>query len=101
MPPPSRSTRSRSGEASAALVRGSLFFAFVHVLTLTGSGASEATAFAVVAFVARLPISFALGWIFLRRGSLWAPIGMHAVFNGLQVLAAAALGEAVLRGWAG
>jgi membrane protease YdiL (CAAX protease family) len=54
-----------------------------------------------VAFVARLPISFALGWIFLRRGSLWAPIGMHAVFNGLQVLAAAALGEAILGGWAG
>ena len=91
----------RTAGATAALVRGSLFFAFVHVLTLTGSGASEATAFAIVAFVARLPISFALGWLFLRRGTLWAPIGMHAVFNGLQVLAAAALGEAVVGGWAG
>ena len=88
----------RTAGVSAALVRGSLFFAFVHVLTLTGSGASEATAFAIVAFVARLPISFALGWLFLRRGTVWAPIGMHAVFNGLQVLAAAALGEAVLAG---
>ncbi len=86
----------RTNGARAALVRGSLFFAFVHVLTLTGSGATEAAGFALVAFVARLPISFALGWVFLRRGTIWAPIGMHAAFNGIQVLTAAALGEALL-----
>ena len=86
----------RTNGGRAALVRGSLCFAFVHVLTLTGSGATEAAGFALVAFVARLPISFALGWVFIRRGSVWAPIGMHAAFNGIQVLTAAALGEALL-----
>jgi membrane protease YdiL (CAAX protease family) len=86
----------RTNGARAALVRGSLFFAFVHVLTLTGASAPEASAFALVALVARLPISFALGWVFLQRGTIWAPIGMHAAFNGIQVLTAAALGEAIL-----
>jgi membrane protease YdiL (CAAX protease family) len=84
----------RTDGARAALVRGSLFFAIAHVLTLSGSDAREAIGFAAFAFFTRLPVSFALGWLFLRRGSLWAPIALHGVFNGLQVLALAAAGGA-------
>ena len=82
----------RSLGARAALVRGSLFFAIAHVLTLSGSNAPEAIGFALFAFLARLPVAFALGWLFLRRGSLYAPIALHGAFNGLQVLALAAAG---------
>ena len=82
----------RTDGPRVALVRGSLFFAIAHVLTLTGGDAGQALGFAVFAFLARLPVAFTLGWLFLRRGSLYAPIALHVVFNGLQVLALAAAG---------
>jgi uncharacterized protein len=68
------------------LVRGAVFFAFVHVLTIGGADFSSAGAQALVAFLGRLPIALALGWIYLRRGSLAAPIGLHATFNIALVL---------------
>lgn len=76
----------------SALVRGSVFFALVHVLFLGAGSPEEGLGLAAFAFAVRLPVAFALGWLFLRRGTLWAPIGLHAVFNGLQVIAAASLG---------
>jgi membrane protease YdiL (CAAX protease family) len=84
----------RTAGPGAALVRGSLFFAIAHVLTLSGSNAGEAIGFAVFAFLVRLPVAFTLGWLFLRRGSLYAPIALHGAFNALQVLALAAAGGA-------
>ena len=41
-----------------------------------------------------LPVAIALGWLFLRRGSIWVPIGLHATFNAILLV----LGEAALRG---
>jgi membrane protease YdiL (CAAX protease family) len=43
--------------------------------------------------VARLPISLLLGWVFLRRGSLWASVGLHATFNLVLLLLALAGSE--------
>ncbi len=71
-----------------ALVRGALFFAFVHILGVTGATAGLAIGSAATAFLVRLPIAFMLGWIFLRRGSLWASIGLHSTFNLVLVLLA-------------
>ena len=48
---------------------------------------------AAVGFIGRLPVALVLGWLFVRRGSLWAPIGLHAAFNGILLVAA----EAALR----
>jgi CAAX protease family protein len=76
-----------------ALVRGALFFAIVHVLTISGGSASQAAELALVAFATRLPVAFALGWLFLRRGSIWAPIGLHATFNAILLV----LGEVAAR----
>ena len=74
-------------------MRGGLFFAAVHVLTIGGSEFEPAVRAAVVGFVVRLPVAFALGWIFVRRRSLPASIGLHAAYNGIAVLiTAAALG---------
>ena len=71
-----------------AIVQGALFFAVVHVLTIGGTTAGEAFGVALIAFVSRIPVALVLGWLFLRRGSLWAPIGLHAAFNGLLVVLA-------------
>jgi membrane protease YdiL (CAAX protease family) len=71
-----------------ALVQGALFFAFVHVLGVTGSTAGEAIGAAATAFLARLPIALMLGWVFMRRGSLWASVGLHSTFNLVLVVIA-------------
>ncbi len=80
----------RSIGGRGALIRAALFFAFIHVLTVGGATFSEAGAKAIIGFVARVPVAFALGWVFLRRRSILAPIGLHATFNGLLLLIAEA-----------
>ncbi len=72
-----------------ALVQGAVFFALAHVITLGGSSAAEGFGLAAFAFAVRLPVALALGWLFLRRGTLYGPIALHAAFNALQVLALA------------
>jgi membrane protease YdiL (CAAX protease family) len=79
----------RSFGAPRAIVQGGLFFAFVHVLTLSGSDFDHAARAAAVAFGSRIPVAFALGWIFVSRRSLAASIGLHATFNGLLVILSA------------
>ncbi len=72
--------------ARRGLIRGALFFAFVHILTISGTTFGDAAAQAFIAFAIRLPVAFALGWVFLNRRSLPASIGLHATFNGLLLL---------------
>jgi uncharacterized protein len=61
--------------------RAALLFLVAHVLTLSGPPAT-----ALIAFVVRIPIALALGWIFVRRGSLAASFGMHAMFNAIPLV---------------
>ena len=70
----------------AAIVRGAVFFALIHVLTITGGDFGTAARVALIAFCARLPVGFVLGWVFLRRRSLLAPIALHATYNALPIL---------------
>jgi len=79
----------RSYGVRRGIVQGALFFAFVHVLTLSGVDFSTAARAALVGFIGRIPIALALGWIFEQRHSLPASIGLHAAFNGILVLVAA------------
>jgi membrane protease YdiL (CAAX protease family) len=81
-----------------AILRGALLFAFVHVLTIGGADASEAVRIAVIAFIARIPVAWLLGWVFVRRDSLWASIALHATFNGLALLLAEIAGRTVTGG---
>ncbi|MFM2105272.1 MAG: Type prenyl endopeptidase Rce1-like [Chloroflexota bacterium] len=74
----------------AALVRGALFFALVHVIAVSAPTFGEAVGIAAVGFAGRLPVAIALGWIFLRRRSLYAAIGLHAAFNGALIVVAQA-----------
>jgi membrane protease YdiL (CAAX protease family) len=49
----------------------------------------------VFSSIALLPIAITLGWLFLRRRSLYAAIGLHGAFNGIQVLLLFAAGNAL------
>jgi membrane protease YdiL (CAAX protease family) len=41
---------------------------------------------ALIGFAARVPIGLALGWLFVRKGTIWAPLGLHAAFNGILLV---------------
>ncbi|MBF8291037.1 MAG: family intrarane metalloprotease [Chloroflexi bacterium] len=80
--------------ARTAIIRTAVLFALAHVLTQGGGSFQEAAGLAIVGAGSRLPVALALGWLFLRRRSLWAAIGLHAAFNGFLLVIA----EASLRG---
>lgn len=73
-----------------ALVQGAIFFAVAHVLTLPAVGAVEGLKLALFASLVRLPVALVLGWLFLQRRSLVAPIFLHAAYNGIPMIALAA-----------
>lgn len=69
-----------------AIVLSSIFFVLGHVLFVGGDKFSDTAALAFVGGVVRIPIAFALGWLYVRTGSLWAPIGLHAAFNAILII---------------
>jgi membrane protease YdiL (CAAX protease family) len=71
-----------------AIVRASLLFALAHVIETRAGSFPEALGLIVVGAGSRLPVAFALGWIFVRRRSIWASIGLHATFNATLVIVA-------------
>jgi len=78
---------------TGAIVRSSLLFALAHILTVSGTDLSQVGGLIVVSFATRLPVAFALDWLFVRRGSIWAPLGLHMAFNGILLI----LGELAVR----
>ena len=72
----------------SAVVGSAVLFAAAHVLFVGGDSFGAAVAAAAVGFLGRLPIALFLGWTFVPRGSIWAPIGLHAAFNGVLITAA-------------
>ncbi|HSW42181.1 MAG TPA: type II CAAX endopeptidase family protein [Patescibacteria group bacterium] len=87
----------RTAGPRAAIVRGAIFFALIHVITLAGDDFDAAVRMAVIAFAIRLPVGLILGWVFLRRRTLVAPIALHATYNAIPVLLVA-LGAGALPG---
>ncbi len=75
--------------ARGAIVRSSILFVLAHMLFVGGASFDEAVRLAFVGGVVRIPIAVALGWLYVRTGSLWGPIGLHAAFNGILI----AIGE--------
>jgi membrane protease YdiL (CAAX protease family) len=69
-----------------AIVRASLLFALAHVLNVTADNTGEAIGLIVVGFTTRLPVAFALGWLFVVRRSIWAPLGLHIAFNAILLV---------------
>jgi uncharacterized protein len=70
--------RRRMGAWSAIAISATVFAA-AHILQELDGQAGP------VAFVLILPLGVLLGWLFERRGSLAAPIAVHAAFNLITV----------------
>lgn len=87
----------RTTGPTPAIVRAAILFAVAHVLTIGGDTFSTAAGLALVGTVARLPVALALGWLYVRSGTIWAPIGLHAAFNAILIV----LGEMAVAGVGG
>ena len=74
--------------ARGAIVRSSIVFVLAHVLFISGDTFGETVRIALVAGLVRIPVAVALGWLFVRTGSIWGPIGLHAAFNAILIVAA-------------
>jgi membrane protease YdiL (CAAX protease family) len=74
--------------ATRGIVRAGLVFAFVHVLAIEATTLGEGAGLALIGFASRVPIGLALGWVFVKRGSIWAPLGLHAAFNAILLVVA-------------
>jgi CAAX protease family protein len=80
--------------ARRGLIQGAVFFALAHILTLNADNLTEGAKLALFASLVRLPVALTLGWIFLQRRSLVAPMFLHGAYNGLPlILLAAGLGN--------
>ena len=64
----------------SALIRATIFFALVHIVTLSADTFANGVKQAILVVVLIGPVGFALGWLYLRRG-LIAAIAGHAAFN--------------------
>lgn len=80
----------------SAIIRSALLFAAAHVLLVSGASPAEAASIALVGGLARVPVALALGWVYVRWGTIWASIGLHAVFNAILIV----LSELAIRGLA-
>ena len=78
----------RSLGHNSAILRSSLFFAFIHILNTVGMSTSASISWrvAVFNFGARVPVAFALTWLYMRRRSILASGTLHAGYNGLITL---------------
>jgi membrane protease YdiL (CAAX protease family) len=71
-----------------AIVRAALVFALAHVISISAGSFGEAGGLIAVGFASRLPVALVLGWLLLRTGSIWAPIGLHMAFNAILLVLA-------------
>ena len=70
-----------------ALIRSAVFFALVHILNIrvAPGEAGQGLAQALLEFLVILPLGFALGWLFVRRGMV-AAIAGHVTYNGILLV---------------
>jgi membrane protease YdiL (CAAX protease family) len=78
----------RTNGAWVAIGRAAVLFAVAHVLLIGGQSFGEAASLAIVGAATRLPVAVALGWIYVRQGTIWSAIGLHAAFNAILILLA-------------
>jgi membrane protease YdiL (CAAX protease family) len=76
----------RTVGARGAIVRTSIVFVLAHVLFVGGDGFRQAASLAFVAGIARVPVAITLGWLYVRTGSLWGPIGLHVAYNAILIV---------------
>jgi membrane protease YdiL (CAAX protease family) len=70
-----------------AILRAGLFFAFIHVFNVQPGSGDVVVRFAILAMAARLPVSLALSWLYIKRRSIYASMVLHGAYNGAILLA--------------
>jgi membrane protease YdiL (CAAX protease family) len=70
----------RQSSARRAILFSAIIFAFAHTLPVVGTSVADGASAAVVAFIVRLPLGIALGWLWVRRRSLLATIALHSAY---------------------
>jgi membrane protease YdiL (CAAX protease family) len=78
----------RSLGRASAILRAGLFFAFIHVIDVGGGSADLILRASIVAFAARVPVSFGLTWLYVSRRSIYSSAALHACYNGAILLIA-------------
>ena len=76
----------RSLKRHRAILQAGLFFAAIHVINVDLGDSGTALRVAVVAFGARIPVSIALAWLYVRRRSIVASGALHSAYNGTLVI---------------
>ena len=77
----------RSLTRDSALIRAAIFFAAIHVIDVTSfDDLSIFVRAAILAFAVRIPVAWALSWIYARRHSIFASVTLHAAYNGSLIL---------------
>jgi membrane protease YdiL (CAAX protease family) len=76
----------RSLSRNSTFLRASLIFAFIHVINTPTSDPGTFWRVALFNFGARVPVAFALTWVYMRRRSMLASGTLHAGYNGLITL---------------
>jgi len=71
----------RQSSARRAILFSAIVFAFAYTLAVVGTSAADGASLAAVAFVVRLPLGIALGWLWIRRRSLLATIALHSAYT--------------------
>jgi membrane protease YdiL (CAAX protease family) len=69
-----------------ALLRAAIFFSIIHGIDVSATDFSEGIRLVTLATLSRLPVALALGWVFVRTGSIAGSIGLHAAYNGVMLL---------------
>ncbi len=69
---------------AAAYILSTVIFASVHVMNYVGVYSLLDTA---LAFIQYIPAGLALAWAYRKSGSIFAPILMHAMINGVSIFA--------------
>jgi len=73
----------RSLGHNSAILRSALFFAFIHVMNTATTDAAVSWRVAIFNFGARVPVAFALTWLYMRRRSILASGVLHSGYNAL------------------
>jgi membrane protease YdiL (CAAX protease family) len=80
----------RSLARNSAIWVAAITFASVHLINLVGQYSLDELdvllRLAVLAVAARIPVAWALSWIYTRRHSIYSSMALHAAYNGCLVL---------------
>jgi membrane protease YdiL (CAAX protease family) len=78
----------RSLDRRKAITWAALFFAAIHIYNVSGGTVDVAIRAAILAFAARVPVSFVINWLYIGRRSIFASAAMHMLYNGALILIA-------------